>query len=154
ECDYAFFTVPPEATNLTLQVSLTNGTGPLLVTLCRFDAPLCASGCKAQVVYSNAVITLGLNDEPPINAGTYQVTFCNLGQDTLQCQLGPLQFQLGHGPNSPVLGFTGGPVQVLDDAVSYSSVHVGAVGCMRAVEVGVRIDHPRVSDLMLHLIAP
>src|SRR5262249_26095266 len=29
-----------------------------------------------------------------------------------------------------------------------------AVGCMRAVEVGVRIDHPRVSDLMLHLIAP
>jgi subtilisin-like proprotein convertase family protein len=153
-CDYAFFTVPPEATNLTLQVSLTNGTGPLSVSICRFDAPLCASGCKSQIVYSNAAITLGLNDEPPINAGTYIVTFCNLGANVLQGTLGPLKFDLGPGLNSPKLDFTAGPVELLDDAVTSSSVHVGNVGCMRTVEVGVRIDHPRVSDLMLHLIAP
>jgi subtilisin-like proprotein convertase family protein len=154
QCDYAFFTVPPNATNLTLQVSLTNGTGPLSVTICRFDGPLCAAGCKSQIVYSNAVITLGLNDEPPINAGTYIVTFCNLGPNVLQGTLGPLKFQLGPGLNSPKLDFTGGPIEVLDDAVTYSTIQVGNVGCMRTVEVGLRIDHPRVSDLMLHLIAP
>ena len=153
-CDYAFFAVPAQATNLQLSVSLTNGTGPLLVTLCRFDAPLCASGCKSQIVYSNAIITLGLDDEPPINAGTYIVTFCNLGLDTLQGTLGPLKFELGQGLNSPRLNFTGGPIDIQDNAVTYSTIHVGNVGCMRTAEVGVRIDHPRVSDLMLHLIAP
>src|SRR6185436_19527784 len=126
-----------QATNLQLSVSLTNGTGPLLITLCRFDAPLCASGCKSQIVYSNAVITLGLDDEPPINAGPYIVTFCNLGPDTLQGTLGPLKFELGQGVNSPRLNFTGGPMDIQDNAVTYSTIHVGNVGCMRTAEVGV-----------------
>ena len=43
---------------------------------------------------------------------------------------------------------------MLDDAVTYSTNHVGANSPVESVEVGVRINHPRESDLVLTLVSP
>ena len=43
---------------------------------------------------------------------------------------------------------------LLDDAVTYSTNHVGIASTVVSAEVGVRIAHPRESDLTLTLISP
>src|SRR4029077_19008426 len=47
-----------------------------------------------------------------------------------------------------------GPTAIPDDAVSTTSLFVPIAQKIVSVDVGVRIDHPRVSDLVLHLISP
>ena len=157
QCDDAFFTVPPEATNMTLNVLLTNGAGPLFVEICTFDAPQCAAGCKSTLMSPpGGSLSIGINDDPPLNAGTYIVTFCNLGPDTIDF-FAQVTNQLGPSLDGTGIKFAvNGPVPILDDAVTTSIRHINTTNtaCIRTLEVGVRIDHPRVSDLVLHLISP
>ncbi len=47
-----------------------------------------------------------------------------------------------------------GPVPILDDAVTTDSIDVPANQAISSMEVGLRVDHPRVSDLVFHLISP
>jgi len=46
------------------------------------------------------------------------------------------------------------PSVLLDDAVTYSRIFVPVAREVADVRVGVRIDHPRASDLVLHLVSP
>ena len=55
----------------------------------------------------------------------------------------------------PVPGFlSAGNEPILDDAVTYSTNHLSNNKTVLSVEVGVRIDHPRVSDLALDVDQP
>jgi subtilisin-like proprotein convertase family protein len=47
-----------------------------------------------------------------------------------------------------------GPVPLLDDAVTYSSIMVTNTDIIQNFNVGLRVDHPRISDLVFHLITP
>ena len=47
-----------------------------------------------------------------------------------------------------------GRCRLLDDAVTSNSIAVTADETIASVEVGLRVDHPRVSDLVFHLISP
>jgi subtilisin-like proprotein convertase family protein len=47
-----------------------------------------------------------------------------------------------------------GPVPILDDAVSYSIINVPNTDTIQDFNVGLRVDHPRISDLVFHLITP
>jgi subtilisin-like proprotein convertase family protein len=49
---------------------------------------------------------------------------------------------------------SGGPTLLLDDAVTYSSVFVTDDRPLQSMNVGLRVDHPRISDLVFHLISP
>ena len=59
-------------------------------------------------------------------------------------------------PNSivPVIYTAAGPTPILDDAVSLSTIPVTNASPVLSLDVGVRIDHPRVSDLVLTLVSP
>jgi subtilisin-like proprotein convertase family protein len=59
-------------------------------------------------------------------------------------------------PSDPVrtLFASAGLTPILDDAVSASTIHVTNSNPILAVDVGVRLDHPRVSDLALTLVSP
>ena len=67
-----------------------------------------------------------------------------------------LRVTLGLNPNgiTPVDFTSGGASNLLDDAVSYSSIEVTNKQKVVSANVGVAIEHPRVSDLVLTLISP
>ena len=43
---------------------------------------------------------------------------------------------------------------ILDDAVTYDSIFVTNTDLIQEFNVGLRVDHPRISDLVFHLISP
>ena len=47
-----------------------------------------------------------------------------------------------------------GPVPILDDAVETTSITVPDTDTIQDFNVGLRVDHPRISDLVFHLISP
>ena len=49
---------------------------------------------------------------------------------------------------------SGGSVPILDDAVTYNSIFVPNTDIIQDFTVGLLISHPRISDLVFHLIAP
>ena len=58
------------------------------------------------------------------------------------------------GQVAPVDFGGGGTTNLLDDAVTYSSVFVTNTLPIATIGVGLRVDHPRISDLVFHLISP
>jgi subtilisin-like proprotein convertase family protein len=57
-------------------------------------------------------------------------------------------------PPPQVIYTSAGPVPILDDAVTTDSIYVSADQIISSVDVGLRVNHPRVSDLVFHLISP
>ena len=57
-------------------------------------------------------------------------------------------------PPAQVIFTSAGPVPILDDAVTTDSMYVTANQNISSVDVGLRVNHPRVSDLVFHLISP
>jgi choice-of-anchor C domain-containing protein len=57
-------------------------------------------------------------------------------------------------PPAQVIFSSAGPVPILDDAVTTNSIFVSADQTISSVDVALRVDHPRVSDLVFHLISP
>jgi subtilisin-like proprotein convertase family protein len=146
--------VPIDATNLTVAVSVQSGVGPVTLQVC----PVGASGsdCQSTIIGgpgATNLVTIDKSSNPPLNSGTYNVRTCNLGT-------APVTIYILATISVDIAGVatyyyrSGGPVPILDDAVSDSSITVNDDRKIASVEVGVRIDHPRVSDLVLTLISP
>ncbi len=57
-------------------------------------------------------------------------------------------------PPAQVIYSSVGPVPILDDAVTTDSIDVSADQIISSVDVALRVDHPRISDLVFHLISP
>ena len=150
--DYLF--VPVQATNLTVNAMLVSGTGPLSLQVYPTGS---VSSNQATLPITAAAgtgaIAIDRSSSPPLNPGLYTVRTCNLGSDPANVVL-----QASTSLDSPVLAtnlFTStSSVPLADDAVSTSGLFVTNTARILALEVGVRISHPRVSDLMLSLVAP
>ena len=102
------------------------------------------------------VITVGLSDNPPIEPGRYYVTLYNASTS-------PQEYfiiaNIGIGKVQPVNFAATGPVPLLDDAVSYAYITnypgLGATNeTIATIAVGLRVEHPRISDLVFTLISP
>jgi hypothetical protein len=67
-----------------------------------------------------------------------------------------VRWTLGLSPTAgqPLMVVSAGNEPLLDDAVTYSTNYVGENSQVVSAEVGVRIAHPRESDLVLTLIDP
>jgi subtilisin-like proprotein convertase family protein len=154
DCSEDFIYVPPEATNLTVTATITAGGTPVTMDVC----PANGSGPACQEVQlggptTTNVVVINKSSHPPLNAGTYVVRICNTsgGNVTVRVQA-TLEFDLnGIIPNRYTSAL---PIAIPDDAVTNSSIFVSNDDKIVSLEVGVRIDHPRVSDLVLHLISP
>ncbi len=101
--------------------------------------------------FPGGVITIGPSDVPPIQPGRYYVTLYN-PSTTPQTYFIIAKYELGQA--ATVDFGASGPTNLLDDAVSYSSVFVTNRQPIAALSVGLRVDHPRISDLVFHLISP
>jgi alpha-tubulin suppressor-like RCC1 family protein/subtilisin-like proprotein convertase family protein len=99
------------------------------------------------------VFNINLDSIPPLQTGIYYIDFTNLSSSTITLYY---YFSLAYNTNSETTQvFTSSnAVPLLDDAVTDGSIGVTNTNTIASVEVGVRIAHPRESDLALTLISP
>src|SRR5262249_881795 len=153
-CRNDFLYLPPATTNVTGSLTFVSGTGPISFQICPVEES--ETNClvlPVSVPGTNALISLDQTSHPPLNPGSCVVRVCNLGPDpgvvnllaTSQLDINPpAPTRIGITPRSPIA----------DDAVSFSTLTVTNRERILSLEVGVRLDHPRISDLALHLIGP
>jgi subtilisin-like proprotein convertase family protein len=152
-CREDFIEVPADATNLTVSVGVLSGTGPLSFQVC----PVVNGGlgqCKSNYIAgAGSVISIDLNDVPPLQGGEYVVRLCNLGGSVVQVHI---LARIDIGVGVPVLrNFTlTNVVPILDDAVTTITNFVNSHFEIASLDVGLLLNHPRVSDLAITLISP
>ncbi len=144
--------VPPNATNLMVCVAPEGG--PLDVYL-RFEADptLTQYDVFQRIEPPGDCVNLGRRDSPPLTTGRYHIGLFNPGTAPVVANV-KVFVQRGAVANSTFTFRSSGSVNLLDDAVTNSTIFVNQVREVADLSVGVRIDHDRVSDLVLHLISP
>jgi subtilisin family serine protease/subtilisin-like proprotein convertase family protein len=153
-CRQDYIYLPLTTTNLTAVVSFVSGTGPLSMQVCA-GVGTYTNDVKLilPTVGTNGTIVLDSSSHPPLNPGSYVVRVCNLGPDEAEVSIAATP-----GLNTvppPAVRFTNqDPLAIPDDALCASTVTVTNTGQILSAEVGVRINHPRISDLALTLVSP
>jgi subtilisin-like proprotein convertase family protein len=151
---YDFVDVPLGATNLTITVTnLTGSVTPPLELFVKLGALPTTNSFDEMVLITNGSPPGGsISIGPPLTSGTYFFGVYNPGNTPQQFIINA---SVGLGTVPAQVDFTSsGPVPLLDDAVTSNSIAVTQDKIISSVEVGLRVDHPRVSDLVFHLISP
>ena len=149
-----FADVPSEATNLTVEVS--RMTGPLDVLIQRETLPTASVfDKKVSLTPPGGTVTFGIGDEPnPLRTGRYFISLFNSNSvSTVDFHISirlDLSLALDSGRT---LSMTNG-LALPGEATISSSITVPVDKEITDVQVGVRINHPRASDLVLHLVSP
>lgn len=145
--------VPPGATNLTLSMTLTGDT-TVTATLCRSGGT--TDSCQeATLTPEETSVMLGISkySNPPLNAGDYYVRLHNTGAFSGHVDLAwayTLDDSGGQVRRAASIELT-----PIGDSSEISPVlTVTNSGAIVSVNPGVRIQHPRVSDLEVSLISP
>ena len=153
---YGYVDVPPGATNLT--VTATNyppAANPPLELFVKLGAPPTTNDFDGMALINNpgalgpwGSVSLG----PPLTSGRYWVGIFNPSSTTAN---GIVYATIGLGVSpAETIYSSSGPVPILDDAVTTNAIVVPDNQTISSMEVALRVDHPRVSDLVFHLIGP
>jgi subtilisin-like proprotein convertase family protein len=152
---YGYIDVPSGTASLT--VLATNWTGTGLVDL------YVKYGAIPTLTDTNEFGPAGLTNSSPMGPensiyigspapGRYWV---GLHNNSVLSQTVHVVADLGTvTPPAQVIYTSAGPVPLLDDAVTSDYIYVTADQTISSVDVGLRVNHPRVSDLVFHLISP
>jgi len=154
---YDYIDVPAGSTNLTFDatnISVTLGANPVFMyvklggrpTVTNYDEVAGLTNGPTPPGPGNS-ISIG----PPLAPGRYWVGLFNPNPTTQDFYLIAL---LQRGAAAQDTFTSGGPVPILDDAVTTTGMSVTDDQILSKVEVALRVDHPRVSDLVFHLISP
>lgn len=151
------FVVPADATNMI--ISLAPKEGPLDTVVRRGRLiptrnPYVDKG--TNISPPGGTLTWGLNEATPpgpLKPGRHTLRLYNDGGAPVTVT-GSILFELNLTARSFQTFVSSGPKNVTDDAVTNSVINVNRTGQVVDVEVGVQIVHPRVSDLVLHLVSP
>ncbi|MBE0540346.1 MAG: S8 family serine peptidase [Verrucomicrobia bacterium] len=152
---YDFIDVPIAATNLTVCVFNTSpNPQPVELYLRRGEFPTRVSYDYTLTVQPPGdCLTVDKADLPPLTAGRYYIGVFNpSGVDQTIRIVATLGLDLA--AIVPITYGSVGNEPILDDAVTYSSVFVNDRARIAQLEVGLRVDHPRISDLMFTLVSP
>ncbi len=150
--DYRFVDVPPDGSKLT--VTIANSTAPINVYIKRGVQPTATDFDKSALISPpGGSLTIGLGDVPPLNAGRYFIGVYNPNALT-ECF--DLSATIDQNP-AAVRAQTYYPTNSLslpDDAMTGSSIVVTNNRNVADVQIGIRVDHARASDLVFHLVSP
>ncbi len=155
---YFYIDVPPNATNLTINIVNNSATPlPLQLLVRRGTLPTLTTFDKqATILPPGGSLSIGKSDLPPLQPGRYFIGVYNpnnISQDFF------ISAQLDLDLNgAQTVNFTSAnTVPILDDAVTYDTMDLSSMPAnvdVFSVNVGVAIQHPRISDLVLTLISP
>ena len=140
------------ATNVTTTPDLAN---PLELFV-KLGSPPTAADTNDEVLLNNPgplgpgnSISVG----PPLTPGRYFVGIFNPSL-TAQTVYIIATLSFSQSAISTVDYDSAGPVPILDDAVTSDSIFVPRTDTIQDFNVGLRVDHSRISDLVFHLISP
>ena len=159
---YYGITVPVEATNLTVTVWDLNPKLPLDVYVRGGDYPAANVYDKHVRVDPNLpfdptkpTLELGLGDSPPLVPGQfYYIGVYNPNNVAVDFRIdASLAYDLSGGLAQTFVS-RDTPMSILDDALTVSTNFLPLNRKIIDVRVGLRIDHPRLSDLSIHLVSP
>ena len=168
---YDFVDVPAGATNLTINATnVTTSTttpdlaNPPLMVLKFGSQPTLTDADKGPVALINIppgpppgppgnALSVGPTDVPPLQPGRYWVGITNQSS-TVQAVF-VLAVILPPNPTGTTTDFAvTGSTPLLDDAVMYSGIYVATNQPIVSLNVGIMVQHPRISDLVFYLISP
>lgn len=148
-----YFSLPTGARNLLVMARFNVGDGPVACQLCPADFDPAQTATIVAAPGSEALLNVDATTVPPIRSGIYALHLQNLGTNAAEMNL--LSTLSMDPAGVPVYEYSSDTATALaDDAVSLSSLLVTNLEAIESVDVSVRIDHPRVSDLILSLVSP
>ncbi|NOS70104.1 MAG: S8 family serine peptidase [Verrucomicrobia bacterium] len=147
--------VPVGATNLTVCVYNVSTTQvPLELYIRRDEFPTRTEYDYFKIMFPpNDCLTVTPQDLPPLQRGRYFIGVFNPSALEQQVRIG-ITVGVDLDSVTSVDFGTAGESPTFDDAVTNSTIFVATNSTIAQVEVGVRLQHPRVSDLALTLISP
>jgi subtilisin-like proprotein convertase family protein len=151
---YDYIDVPPGATNLTITVTnLTTSPKTESLYVKYGDIPTLTSSDEMVVIDTGTPPTNSISIGPPLTVGRYYFGVyvpCTDGT----AQSNSITVKIGYVAASQVDYTSAGSAPILDDAVTDNSIFVPNDAIISSVDVGLNVEHPRVSDLVFHLISP
>ncbi len=150
-CRTDYVRVPAEATNLTIEVSILSGAGPVSVGVCPLEN---LAGCESTLI-TNGIggsVTIDILDDPPLEQGVYSVRTCNLGTDRVTVRIVARIYRGSLVRES--LSSSSGPVTLNDDAITYAYITNLTDMRISSMNVGLLFNHPRISDMAITLVSP
>ncbi|MCP5517265.1 MAG: S8 family serine peptidase [Verrucomicrobiales bacterium] len=147
-----FVDVPPDASSL--KVILSSMTGPLNVYVRRGAPPTLNEYDKmAALSAPGGELEVTTGDVPPLTAGRYFIGLFNPSAVAVDFFI---RVRIERDPSGVLRGeyLSENPVPLGDDLRSTltNTVDVGLM--VTDAKVGLRVDHPRASDLAFHLVSP
>ncbi len=145
-----------DLTDDRLEICIYTNTGPLEIYVNRGSAAPSTNEWEyfQEIPTGGGCLVIDDFSSPPLLPGVYSILVYNPGNDCVD-------FGYSATPSGTRLEdrfvsyvYTNGPLPLVDDALLPAVLNVPTNGFILDARVGVRLDHPRVSDLKLHLASP
>jgi len=152
-----FVEVPGDGTNLTICVDTISST-PLPVQLFIKRGEIPTTNPDDADVFEvidppGECVSISQETLPPLQPGTYYYRVFNPNAIAQEVRIqATVQIGVDGRDRQTITGF--GNEVITDDAVSYARQYVEEDRRIAGLEVGLVVEHPRVSDLVTHLISP
>jgi len=153
---YGYVDVPVGYTNITvLATNLTLPYTPPIQLYLNYNVEPDATTYLAEADLTNGIppgnsISYG----PPMQPGRYFVGLYNPDSIAHTVLLGVTLGYAASAITTVDSASTDTPLPLKDDAVTYDYINVTNTDLIQDFNVGLRVDHPRISDLVFHLISP
>lgn len=153
-----FIEIPPDGIALEVTVTNMNPVLPLEVYIKRDDLPDPAAPTNsdkyATIQPPGGTLSLTTHDVPPLVAGRYFVLVHNPNGVQVCYRIRGHVVRNLDSVLTRVYSYSGPPVSLPDQARTISSISIAENRPVTALSVGLRIDHPRESDLAVRLTDP
>ncbi|MGH7992319.1 MAG: LamG-like jellyroll fold domain-containing protein, partial [Limisphaerales bacterium] len=154
---YDFVDVPPGATNLTVTATTTPPlANPPLELFIKFGSEPTTNSFDRMALINNpgpggtawGSVSIG----PPLVSGRYFVGIFNPSSSPAS---GFIFATVGGSEQAQTIyNSTDTPIPILDDAVTADFINVPDFQTISSLDVAIAVQHPRISDLVFHLISP
>jgi len=153
-CRDDFLSVPADAVSFEVTVQVVSNSGPVTLEVLELEG---AAGAVHRLSLlppeTNRVLRVSSRSNPPLRAGIYRLRSCNGGTEPVVLSMS-VNITQGGPPSERTWVRSTESLPLLDAAAVRSAIVVTNEGSVASLEVGVRLNHPRLSDLVLHLVSP
>jgi subtilisin-like proprotein convertase family protein len=157
---YDFIDVTNGAINLTIYATNVTATAnPPVELFVNFGSEPTTNNFDAMgiinVPVGNGWVETNISLGPPLESGRYYYGFYNPNPSSPSQEIvWQAVITGGPAPGQVIFSSTDTPIPILDDAVTLDSIYVPANQIISSVDVAIAVQHPRISDLVFHLISP
>jgi subtilisin-like proprotein convertase family protein len=152
---YDLLNIPDDATNLNINVSYVSGTGPVDIYLRKdfFPSPTNYDAAATNIVAPGGSLNINRTNSPPLSGGFWIYGIHNESGSPVTIAIDvTITRSLTPDLTQTITNKVGGTL--LDDAITTSQIQITNPYTVVGVEVGLRLNHPRLSDLSIELISP